>query len=72
MYIVFVILFFINLLSALGIRMLVDSDGTNRYLKSRMVRIVLLIPPVSIVIIMGTFVFAVLYTLYDLIVDYLE
>ena len=72
MIVVSLILFVINFICALGIRFIVDNEGTNPYLKSKGVRIVLLIPPVSICILIGTFLFAVLYTLWVLFKSYLD
>jgi heme/copper-type cytochrome/quinol oxidase subunit 2 len=72
MIVISLILLLINFICALGIRFLVDSESNNPYLKSKAVRIVLLIPPVSIVILMGSFLFAVLYTLWILFKSYLD
>jgi|Laugresu1bdmlbsd_1035121.scaffolds.fasta_scaffold05875_8 hypothetical protein len=71
MVLLFLILFLLNFLSALGIQF-IFSDTDKRWLKERPFKVFLLIPPVSITFIAGVLVFGVVWTIYLLFDNYLD
>ena len=58
------ILFLFNMLLAFSIKMIVNDRTWKRYLSSKWVRWILLIPPVSIILASVIVVFGILYTIY--------
>lgn len=66
------ILFLFNMLLAFSIKMIVNDKTDRKYLSSKWVRWILLIPPVSIVLSFSMVVFGILYTIYTALSLYLS
>lgn len=58
------ILFLFNMLLAFSIKMIVNDKTERKYLSSKWVRWILLIPPVSIILAFVMIVLGILYTIY--------
>lgn len=69
MIVVLSILFILNILLAFALKSLFSGD---RWIKPLLVRLFLLIPPVSITILFCVAVYVLSYSLYSLVVDYLS
>ena len=61
-FIIFLIL--INMAAALGINVLFDDSARSKYLKSKWVKVLLLVPPISLVIGLAVLVYGVLFMIY--------
>lgn len=66
------ILFLFNMLLAFSIKMIVNDRTERKYLSSKWVRWILLIPPVSIVLFFSMVVFGIFYTIYMALSLYLS
>jgi hypothetical protein len=66
------ILFLFNMLLAFSIKMIVNDKTDRKYLSSKWVRWILLIPPVSIVLSFSMVVFGIFYTIYMALSLYLS
>ncbi len=66
------ILFLFNMLLAFSIKMIVNDKTERKYLSSKWVRWILLIPPVSIVLSFSMVVFGIFYTIYMALSLYLS
>ena len=70
--ILIMILFLFNMLLAFSIKMIVNDKTDRKYLSSKWVRWILLIPPVSIVLSFSIVVFGIFYTIYMALSLYLS
>jgi hypothetical protein len=59
-----VFVFLLNTAGALGIHSLVDDSVRERYLSSKWIKILLLVPPVSIILAFITLSYGVLFLIY--------
>ena len=66
------ILFLFNMLLAFSIKMIVNDKTERKYLSSKWVRWILLIPPVSIILSFSIVVFGIFYTIYMALSLYLS
>ncbi len=71
MIILFVIAFTLNILAAVAIKDLTE-DTDPYWVKSKLVRVILLVPPISIVILMIGWVLGVIEIMIDGMKDYLD
>lgn len=67
----FILAFILNMIGALGLKSLIEDSDMN-WLKNRPVRVVLLIPPVSIVVLLVGWVVVMIASIVDEIKDYLD
>jgi hypothetical protein len=65
-----VFLFLLNTAGALGIHSLVDDSVRERYLSSKWIKILLLVPPVSIILAFITLSYGVLFLIYLALSNY--
>ena len=70
--ILIMILFLFNMLLAFSIKMIVNDKTERKYLSSKWVRWILLIPPVSIILSFSIVVFGIFYTIYTALALYLS
>ena len=68
---IFAVAFFLNMIGALGLKSLIE-ESDMRWLMTKPVRVVLLIPPVSIVVLSGAWLVAITMTIVEQIKDYLD
>ena len=59
-----IFLFLVNMAAALGINVLLDDSARSKYLKSKWVKVLLLVPPISLVIGFAVLVYGVLFMIY--------
>lgn len=59
-----VFLFLINMASALGINVLLDESARSKYLKSKWIKVLLLVPPIALTIGVAIAVYGVLFMIY--------
>jgi hypothetical protein len=67
-----VFLFLINMATALGINVLFDDSARTKYLKSKWVRVLLLVPPIALVLGIAVLVYGILFTIYLALAYYLS
>ncbi len=67
----FVLTFILNMIGALGLKSLIEESDMD-WLKNRLVRVVLLIPPVSIVVLLAAWVVVIATSILDELKDYLD
>jgi hypothetical protein len=71
MIILFIIAFVLNMLAAVALKDLIEETDLD-WLKSKLVRVVLLVPPISIATLTIGWVLAVIITMVDGMKDYLN
>jgi hypothetical protein len=71
MIILFIIAFVLNMLGAVAIKDLIEETDLY-WVKSKLTRVILLVPPISIVVLMIGWVVAVIITMVDGMKDYLN
>jgi hypothetical protein len=71
MIVLFIIAFILNMLAAVAIKDLTE-DTDPYWIKSKLVRVILLVPPISIAILMIGWVLGVIEIMIDGIKDYLN
>lgn len=59
-----VFLFLINMAAALGINVLFDDSVRSKYLKSKWVKLLLLVPPLALTLGIAVLVYGVLFMIY--------
>lgn len=59
-----IFLFLINMAGALGINALLDDSARSKYLKSKWVKVLLLVPPLALVIGIAVLVYGILFMIY--------
>ena len=59
-----IFLFLINMAAALGINVLFDDSARSKYLKSKWVKVLLLVPPIALTIGVAVAVYGVLFMIY--------
>ena len=59
-----IFLFLINMATALGINVLFDDSARSKYLKSKWVKVLLLVPPLALTIGVAIAVYGVLFMIY--------
>ena len=59
-----IFLFLINMAAALGINVLFDESARSKYLKSKWVKVLLLVPPIALTIGVAIAVYGVLFMIY--------
>jgi hypothetical protein len=67
----FLIVFIVNFLFALGVRVVMD-DMIFSVIDKRWFRLVILIPPLAILILLCMWVFFIFYTMWDLFKSYMK
>lgn len=67
----FLLTFILNMIGALGLKSLIE-DSDMDWLKNKLVRVVLLIPPVSIVVLLAAWVVVLTTSILDELKDYLD
>jgi hypothetical protein len=71
MIVLFIIAFILNMLAAVAIKDLIE-DTDLYWVKSKLVRVILLVPPISIATLMIGWILAVIITMVDGMKDYLN
>jgi hypothetical protein len=71
MIVLFIIAFILNMLAAVAIKDLIE-DTDLYWVKSKLVRVILLVPPISIATLMVGWVLAIIITMIDGMKDYLN
>ena len=71
MIILFIIAFVLNMLAAVALKDLIEETDLY-WAKSKLVRVMLLVPPISIAVLMIGWVLAVIITMIDGMKDYLN
>ena len=59
-----IFLFLINMAAALGINVLFDDSARSKYLKSKWVKLLLLVPPIALTLGVAVAVYGVLFMIY--------
>lgn len=59
-----IFLFLVNMAAALGINVLFDESARSKYLKSKWVKVLLLVPPIALTIGVAVAVYGVLFMIY--------
>lgn len=59
-----VFVFLINMAAALGINALLDDSALSKYLKSKWVKVLLLVPPIALTLGVAVLVYGVLFMIY--------
>lgn len=59
-----VFVFLINMAAALGINVLLDDSARSKYLRSKWVRVLLLVPPLALTLGVAVLVYGVLFMIY--------
>ena len=59
-----VFLFLINMAAALGINVLFDESFRSKYLKSKWIKVLLLVPPIALTLGIAVLVYGVLFMIY--------
>ncbi len=59
-----IFLFLINMASALGINVLFDESARSKYLKSKWVKVLLLVPPIALTLGVAVLVYGILFMIY--------
>ena len=59
-----IFLFLINMAAALGINVLLDDSARSKYLKSKWVKLLLLVPPLALTLGVAVLVYGVLFMIY--------
>lgn len=59
-----IFLFLVNMAAALGINVLFDDSARSKYLKSKWVKVLLLVPPIALTIGVAVAVYGVLFMIY--------
>ncbi len=67
----FVLTFILNMIGALGLKSLIE-DSDLHWLKNKPARVILLIPPVSIVVLLAAWIFFMTASIVGEIKDYLD
>jgi len=67
----FILTFILNMIGALGLKSLIEESDMD-WLKNKLVRVVLLIPPVSIVVLLAAWVVVIATSILDELKDYLD
>ena len=61
---IMVFVFLINMAAALGINALLDDSARSKYLRSKWVRVLLLVPPLALTLGVAVLVYGILYMIY--------
>jgi len=67
----FVLTFILNMIGALGLKSLIESSDMD-WLKNKLARVILLIPPVSIVVLLTAWIVAIVISILGELKDYLD
>ena len=69
--ITFILTFILNMIGALGLKSLIENSDMD-WLKNRLARVILLIPPVSIVVLLVAWVVVIVTSILGELKDYLD
>ena len=59
-----IFLFLVNMAAALGINVLFDDSARSKYLRSKWVKVILLVPPIALTLGVAVLVYGILFMIY--------
>ncbi len=67
----FILTFILNMIGALGLKSLIENSDMD-WLKNKLTRVILLIPPVSIIVLLAAWIVVIVSSIVGELKDYLD